>query len=145
MRFVTMASIVLASLTSSAAYAQATATIKVVNHSNETIFLQPISKNDRNTLLKAYPQPLQRIESGQTSTFEVSAFQAIASFASVSYGTRSKSCSFLTNFFDVRQSSGAYMPRWNHSAKSFGGAHCSSRLVSTDRQNRDWTAEFTFR
>ncbi|NID14826.1 hypothetical protein [Luteibacter yeojuensis] len=145
MRFFTIASISLSVLASSTAYAQATATIKVVNLSKEAILLQPISKNDRATLLNAYPQPLKRIESGQTSTFLVSAFQPIASFASVHYGTRGKSCSFLTSYFDTRQWPGAYVPRWNHSAKSSGGARCSSRLVSTDTQTRDWTAEFIFR
>lgn len=145
MRVFSAASVILATLASSPAHAQATATVKVVNLSKDPIVLQPISRNDRNTLLHAYPQPLARIESGQTSTFMVSAFQPIASFASVHYANRAKSCSFSTNYFDSRQWSGAYVPRWNHSARSSGGASCSSKLVTTNMQNRDWTVEFTFR
>lgn len=143
MRYIKRTVLLLCTLSSCTALAESEVWIEVVNLSKETIRLTPISKNDRNTLLQTPARPDTEIKSGESTFFSVPAFQTQASFASVHYGTRSKSCAFLTTYVNARQW-GTYVPRWNHSAKASGGARCSSRLVSTDRASHDWSVQFTF-
>jgi hypothetical protein len=145
MRYVKATALLLCAVASTAAHAGANVTVKVINLSGETIMLSPLSKNDRNTLLKATPSPSQRLEKGQSTVFTVAPFGTDASFASVRYGTRTKACAFITTYLNTRMSGGAYVPKWNQSAKASGGAQCGGRVTSTHLGTRDWTVEFTVR
>lgn len=115
-----------------------TVTVTVINNSNETVMLRPVSANDRNTIAQAQPSLPQTLDAHTQWTFKIEPYiTKDVNFASVRYRGQGRSCAFLTNYVN---GVGRVAPRWNHSAQ--GGAKCTSRILAKDPLSHDWTVEF---
>lgn len=115
-------------------------TVTVVNNSGGSVTLQPVSKNDKNTIAHARPGVPQGLRTGERTSFFVDPYVTNdVNFAAARYQGAGVSCAFLTKYVNTHVGQ-ARVPRWDHSAQ--GGSRCSSRIVSRDARSHDWSVEF---
>ncbi|MBV4529905.1 hypothetical protein HU719_000430 [Pseudomonas sp. SWRI107] len=115
------------------------------NVGTQTAVLKIVTSNESSTFQIASPPPLQKVDSGSFTNFDVQrVISPDVNSAQVRYTMGSKTCAFGTIYQMRVLPGGITQPQWTKTATPSGGATCTATIT---RMNADysWAVEFTMK